>query len=76
MLYFLLQDLTRDRLKYLIARNGPDRLPSMLPIEVADLEVKAREAGIYDLKPFWGSRLFQANGFSLDASGRMISKVL
>lgn len=76
MLYFLLQDLTRDRLKYLISRNGPERLPTQLPIEVADLELKAREMGIYDLRPFWNSRLFQGNGFSLDASGRVINKVL
>lgn len=76
LLYFILQDLTRDRLKYLIARNGPDRLPSQLPIEVADLELKAREMGIYDLRPFWASRLFQSNGFSLDPSGRSINKVL
>lgn len=76
MLYFVLQELVRERIGYFAARNGSDRLPKSIPIEVGDLELRARELNIYDLRPFYGSRLFQASGFTLDAAGRVISKAL
>lgn len=76
LLYFVLQELVRDRLRYFAALNGPERTPKTVPIEVSDLELRARELNIYDLRPFYASRLFTANGFQLDSAQKTILKTL
>lgn len=76
LLYFVLQELVRDRLRYFAARNGPDHIPKTIPIEVNDLELRARELNIYDLRPFYTSRLFTGNGFQLDTAQKTIVKTL
>lgn len=101
LLAFALQDLLRERARYLAARAGtrsfgrPAREddngsggegeesegvisssipPSVIEVEMADLEARARELHIYDLKPFYTSRAFIGLGCRVDNHRRVIIK--
>ena len=76
LLYFCLQELVRERIRYHAALHGHDRLPPSIAIDASDLELRARELSIFDLRPFYASPLFSANGFSLDATRNAILKSL
>lgn len=76
LLYFILQELVRDRLRYFANRNGTENIPKVIPIDMNDLELRAKELNIYDLRPFYSSRLFTGNGFQLDSAQKTILKTL
>jgi DNA replication licensing factor MCM2 len=65
LLAFLIQELSRDAL----------RLQGRPIIDLALFEARAKELHIHeDLKPFYGSRAFQATGFKLDSEGARLLK--
>ena len=41
---------------------------------LSELENRAKELDVYDVRPFLASRLFQMNSYSFDAQKKTISK--
>jgi DNA replication licensing factor MCM2 len=78
LLAFALQDLLRERMRYLAARSGLSELPvgTRVEVELSELEARSRELAVYDLKPFFTSRAFVALGCQIDNGRRTISKVI
>jgi DNA replication licensing factor MCM2 len=75
LLQFALQELVNERIKLLSARYS-DELPGEIEIEMADLEARAKELNVYDIKPFLSSRFFTASGCRVDLNRRIIVKSL
>lgn len=69
LLLFALQDLINEKLRFLSSLHvNSDSLPRTVEIEQVQLEARARELNIYDLKPFLTSRAFVAAGYRISHS--------
>jgi hypothetical protein len=51
-------------------------MPAQLAIDLGDFENRAKELAIYDTKPFFNSRPFQASGFRLNSARGILEKSL
>lgn len=76
LLAFLLQELARDTLRFLQAKFRPEAMPALLAVDLGDFENRAKELSIYDTKPFFNSRPFQASGFRLNTARGVLEKTL
>lgn len=82
LLSFVLQELARDTLRFVSARNQhsanatANANAGSLQIALADLESRARELSIHDVKPFLGSPAFTAAGFRFDPARSLIERPL
>lgn len=76
LLSFLLGGIIKDRMRFAQFGGGnasaaTDRLIS---VPVAELEKRAKDVDVYDVRPFLNSRLFAANGYTWDEDRRVIEK--
>ena len=73
LLFHILQGLVRDHERYLAAKkeNASDRIE----IPMMDLERKAKELNIYDLRRFYDSEVFLRHSFEKDLARRTIVKM-
>ncbi|KAG2015633.1 ATP dependent DNA helicase [Coprinopsis cinerea AmutBmut pab1-1] len=71
LLAYLLGGLIKDKVRFyqLQRREQPERVT----VKLAELEEKAKEHDIFDIKPFLTSKLFATNGYKLE--GNLIEKV-
>ncbi|PIA40647.1 hypothetical protein AQUCO_02400011v1 [Aquilegia coerulea] len=66
LLLYLLRGLVRDAMHFEELVNGSAAGLTHIDVKVKDLENKAQEYEIYDLKPFFTSTLFSGANFDLD----------
>ncbi|KAJ3641270.1 hypothetical protein Zmor_027783 [Zophobas morio] len=70
LLFYILRQLSQDQLAFL---RGTDESHSLvIEIDEKDLKDKAKQLDIYDLKPFYMSRIFENNNFVYDAARKVI----
>ncbi|ORZ09507.1 MCM2/3/5 family-domain-containing protein [Absidia repens] len=72
LLLSLVNSITKVALRLYQVRHKT--LPSLLEIEVADLETKASKLGIHNIQPFLHSQLFENQNYSLESSRGVIIK--
>jgi DNA replication licensing factor MCM2 len=70
LLFFILRQLTLDQLAYDRSKKGPN----VTEVEVLekDLQERAKQINIFDLKAFFDSEIFKNNGFIYDAKRKII----
>jgi DNA replication licensing factor MCM2 len=80
LLLHTLQSLVRDEIRFYQYVHGRDpdtiSVPETVEVDVEDLQMKARELGVYDLSEFLGSKSFKDAGFSVQGAGKRICKSL
>lgn len=76
LLAFALRELVGEKVRFLTAKYGAERLPAEVELEMGDFEARARELSIFDLKPFFTSRAFVSSGCRVDYGRRLILKAL
>ncbi|KAK0532461.1 MCM DNA helicase complex subunit [Tilletia horrida] len=84
LLSFLLGGIVKDRVRYTTLghkRAGPNGAAAAgadgttrVTVPLTELELRARELEIFDVRPFLRSRLFAANGYAFDERERTIGK--
>ena len=87
LLAFLLGGMVQDRRRFQtvanrrrrVAANADENQDSAAAVDtvevpLAELETRARELDIFDVRPFLASRIFHNNDFSFDERNRSISK--
>lgn len=82
LLSFLLGSLVKDKMRYLARgpaasarrRAGQQDDPMDVTVPLSELETRAREVDVFDVRPFLASRLFQTNGFRFDAGSKTIHR--
>merc|ERR1711881_733569 len=70
LLLFILRQLTQDQASYMRSRYGTEQ--DVIEISEADLLDKARQINIQNLQPFYASDVFKGNGYSHDATRKII----
>jgi len=65
LLAFLLGQIVKDKARFFQLQRH--RQPELVSVAVAELDERAKEHDIYDTTPFLQSRLFAANGYTLNA---------
>ncbi|PWN25505.1 MCM-domain-containing protein [Jaminaea rosea] len=81
VLAFILGGIVKDRMRFASLRaqqqqrGGATEGETTITVPASELEKRAKDmADIYDVRPFLGSRLFTANGYSWDEATRSIQK--
>lgn len=74
LLFFILRQLTLDQLAYMRCKDGPN--VTTVEVMERDLTERAKQIDIRDLKPFYESDLFKANGFTYDSTKKVIVQVV
>jgi DNA replication licensing factor MCM2 len=64
LLNHVLSELQKEHIRYHYYRN--DKMPSLVEIDCQEFSMRARELNVFDLKPFYDSKLFKQT-FRLDA---------
>ncbi|EPQ31754.1 uncharacterized protein PFL1_01086 [Pseudozyma flocculosa PF-1] len=80
LLSFLIGGIVKDRMRY--AQLGSQRRRTtggeddemVITVPVSELETRAKEVEVYDVRPFLASKLFSANGYTYNAAERSITK--
>lgn len=62
LLAFLLGQIIKDKVRYHALRNN-DQPPTEVQVKLAELQERAKDVEIYDLKHFLTCPLFRANGY-------------
>merc|ERR1712203_967840 len=70
LLLFILRQLTQDQASYMRSRYGTEQ--DVIEISEADLLDKARQINIQNLQPFYASDVFKGNGYSHDATRKIV----
>merc|ERR1712223_865384 len=70
LLLFILRQLTQDQASYMRSRYGTEQ--DVIEISEADLLDKARQINIQNLQPFYASEVFKGNGYSHDATRKIV----
>merc|ERR1712061_599051 len=70
LLLFILRQLTQDQASYMRSRYGTEQ--DVIEISEADLLDKARQTNIQNLQPFYASDVFKGNGYSHDATRKIV----
>merc|ERR1719412_1323883 len=70
LLLFILRQLTQDTASYMRSRYGTEQ--DVIEISEADLLDKARQINIQNLQPFYASDVFKGNGYSHDATRKIV----
>merc|ERR1712001_226754 len=70
LLLFILRQLTQDQASYMRSRYGTEQ--DVIEISEADLLDKAREINIQNLQPFYATDVFKGNGYSHDATRKIV----
>ena len=60
----MLGQIVKDKVRYFAIRNN-DQAPSEVQIKLSELQDRAKEVEIYDLKHFLSCPLFRTNGYKL-----------
>lgn len=74
LLFFILRQLTLDQLAYIRCKEGPTA--THIDIMEKDLEERAKQINIYNLKDFYDSAVFKKNGFSYDPKRKVILQIV
>ncbi|CAG9856459.1 unnamed protein product [Phyllotreta striolata] len=74
LLFYILRQLAQDQLAF--QRNTREMEMLTIEIDEKDLADKAKQIDIYDLKPFYKSKIFEANNFCYDAKRKVIVHTL
>lgn len=88
LLAFLLGGIIKDRMRFVHAgraasrrsgaaadgANAAETEGQTITVPVSELEARAKEKNVYDVRSFLGSRLFRANEYVFDEQSRTISK--
>merc|ERR1719150_1642067 len=70
LLLFILRQLTQDTASYMRSRYGTEQ--DVIEVAEADLLDKARQINIQNLQPFYASDVFKGNGYSHDATRKIV----
>uniref|UniRef100_T1IA51 DNA replication licensing factor MCM2 n=1 Tax=Rhodnius prolixus TaxID=13249 RepID=T1IA51_RHOPR len=74
LLYYILKQMILDQLAYIRGIHGVD--VSSVEIHEKDFIDKAKQIKIYDVRPFYESKIFESNHFKYDAQKKMIVQTL
>lgn len=75
LLSFLLGGIVKDKIRFSqYARRRQEDGPFTISVSLAELEARAKELDIYDVRPFLLSRVFKANGYVWNEGQGAISK--
>jgi DNA replication licensing factor MCM2 len=74
LLLHMLQGLVREAETYYANRYTEQSMPKLLDVDYEELEARARELDIHDIRPFLYSSLFTENGYTFDETNRKIFK--
>jgi DNA replication licensing factor MCM2 len=74
LMFFVLQELTRETSKYYQYRYERSQMPKYMEIDAEDFESRIKELSIHDPVPFYSSRFFVGNGYRYEASKKAILK--
>ncbi len=77
LLSFLLGSIVKDRMRFVQLSAGARRGAqgdTVVTVPVAELETRAKEVDVFDIRPYLGSKLFHANGYTFNAADRSITK--
>jgi DNA replication licensing factor MCM2 len=70
LLLFILRQLTQDQASYMRSRYGTEQ--DVIEISEADLLDKARQINIQNLQPCYARDVFKGNGYSHDATRKIV----
>uniref|UniRef100_A0A8D8WMM2 DNA replication licensing factor MCM2 n=2 Tax=Cacopsylla melanoneura TaxID=428564 RepID=A0A8D8WMM2_9HEMI len=70
LLYYILRQMTLDQLMYIRGVHGV--VVDTVEIHEKDFKEKARQINIYDLRPFYESKLFKTNHYTYDKNKEKI----
>lgn len=70
LLYYILRQMTMDQLMYIRGLHGVD--VNRIEIHEKDFIDKAKQIKIFDVRPFYESKIFENNHFEYDAKRKMI----
>uniref|UniRef100_A0A1B6CC10 DNA replication licensing factor MCM2 n=1 Tax=Clastoptera arizonana TaxID=38151 RepID=A0A1B6CC10_9HEMI len=74
LLYYILRQMTLDQMTYIRGIHGVDI--NVIEIHEKDFIDKAKQINIFDLRPFYDSKLFESNHFVYDSKRKMIVQTL
>ncbi|BES93672.1 DNA replication licensing factor [Nesidiocoris tenuis] len=70
LLYYILKQMTLEQLAYIRGTHGVD--VNTVEIHEKDFIDKAKEIKIFDVRPFYDSKIFENNNYQYDAKKKMI----
>lgn len=70
LLFFILRQLTLDQIAYIRYKNGPKA--TLVEITEKDLQDRAKQINVHNLKTFYDSEIFKNNGFTYDSKRKII----
>uniref|UniRef100_A0A0K8T808 DNA replication licensing factor MCM2 n=1 Tax=Lygus hesperus TaxID=30085 RepID=A0A0K8T808_LYGHE len=70
LLYYILKQMTLDQLAYIRGVHGVD--VNTVEIQEKDFIDKAKEIKIFDVRPFYESKIFENNSYQYDSKRKMI----
>ncbi|PWN49465.1 putative DNA replication licensing factor [Violaceomyces palustris] len=79
LLAFLVGGIVKDRMRFAQLgarrRGGAEEEEMVITVPVSELESRAKEVDVFDVRPFLSSKLFIANGYTYNEKDRSITKV-
>lgn len=75
LLSFLLGGIVKDKMRFTQHRHRQLETPTLISVPLSELEQRAKEVDIFDVRPFLLSRVFRANGYQWDeANGEILKR--
>ncbi|SPC66659.1 probable DNA replication licensing factor (nimQ) [Ustilago sp. UG-2017b] len=79
LLSFILGSIVKDRMRFVQLSNGARRggaasSSTVVTVPVSELETRAKEVDVFDIRPYLASKLFHTNGYTFNPTDRSITK--